>query len=102
MERDWFLERLQLIAHDILTAVEREEKDKRRWNNMGPLSPSMLTNAEMASANHLEEVLTQGIQVRSNSFFLYHFFNFFFSLYLDIFKLTVFRFIVAFLIFFVF
>ena len=69
MERDWFLERLQLIAHDILTAVEREEKDKRRWNNMGPLSPSMLTNAEMASANHLEEVLTQGIQVRSNSFF---------------------------------
>ena len=80
MERDWFLERLQLIAHDILTAVEREEKDKRRWNNMGPLSPSMLTNAEMASANHLEEVLTQGIQVRSNSFFLYHFFYFFFIL----------------------
>ena len=78
MERDWFLERLQLIAHDILTAVEREEKDKRRWNNMGPLSPSMLTNAEMASANHLEEVLTQGIQVRSNSFFLYHFFYLFF------------------------
>lgn len=63
MERDWFLERLQLIAHDILTVEEREEKEKRRWTHLGPLGLSALTQNEMASASHLEKILLMGIQV---------------------------------------
>ena len=63
MERDWFLERLQLIAHDILTVGEREEKEKRRWTNIGPQGLSALSENEVTASLHLEEVLTQGIQV---------------------------------------
>ena len=63
MERDWFLERLQLIAHDILTVGEREEKEKRRWTNIGPQGLSALSENEVSASLHLEEVLTQGIQV---------------------------------------
>lgn len=63
MERDWFLERLQLIAHDILTVGEREEKEKRRWTNIGPQGLSALSENEITASVHLENVLISGIQV---------------------------------------
>ena len=67
MERDWFLERFQLIAYDILTVGEREEKEKRRWTNLGPSNGGLgaVSHNELAAANHLEEILTQGIQVKN-------------------------------------
>ena len=65
MERDWFLERLQLVADDILTIAEREEKDKRKLATSEPLS---LTSDDIAAANHMSEVLSQGIQVRKNNY----------------------------------
>jgi hypothetical protein len=66
MERDWFLERLQLIAHDILTVGEREEKEKRRWTNIGPQGLSALSENEITASVHLEDVLISGIQVNKS------------------------------------
>ena len=66
MERDWFLERLQLIAHDILTVGEREEKEKRRWTNIGPQGLSALSENEITASVHLEDVLISGIQVNDS------------------------------------
>lgn len=66
MERDWFLERLQLVAQDILTVAEREEKERRKWANMYS-SPSELSGEEVTTANHMGEVLTQGIQILSHN-----------------------------------
>lgn len=62
MERDWFLERLQLVAQDILTAAEREEKERRKWTYV-TLRGTQLSNEEVGAANHMAEVLTQGVQV---------------------------------------
>ena len=75
MERDWFLERLQLIAHDILTVGEREEKEKRRWTNIGPQGLSARSENEVTASLHLEEVLTQGIQVILLLHVEYHLYN---------------------------
>jgi hypothetical protein len=57
--RDWFFERLQLVAEDILTSDEREERSRRRIYNthVDPLS------VDEESANHLRGVLSRGIQV---------------------------------------
>jgi hypothetical protein len=68
MERDWFLERLQLISHDILTVGEREEKEKRRWTNLGPLGQNPPSQNERDAASHLEGILVQGIQVSIKCF----------------------------------
>mmetsp|Transcript_20397 Transcript_20397/g.19714 ORF Transcript_20397/g.19714 Transcript_20397/m.19714 type:complete len:315 (-) Transcript_20397:605-1549(-) len=65
MERDWFFERLELIVHDILTSEEREEKSKRKWKNEAETG-IVMTEEELTAADHLQEVLTQGIQIFSH------------------------------------
>ena len=66
MERDWFLERLQLVAQDILTVAEREEKERRKWFNLYA-SPAAVSPAEVTAANHMAEVLAQGVQIMSHN-----------------------------------
>ena len=66
MERDWFLERLQLVAQDILTVAEREEKERRKWTALYT-SVAAVPPAEMTAANHMAEVLAQGVQIMSHN-----------------------------------
>ena len=66
MERDWFLERLQLVAMDILTVAERDEKERKKWTNVYS-NQSELSGEEVTAANHMAEVLTQGIQIMNHN-----------------------------------
>jgi hypothetical protein len=58
LERDWFYERLQLVAQDILTDGEKAEKAKWSLKADVPLSAE-----EKNAAAHLRNVLSQGVQV---------------------------------------
>ncbi len=56
--RDWFLERLKLVADDVLTEDERAARNSRRCNRVKTFS-----SAEVDTANHLQGVLKRGVQV---------------------------------------
>lgn len=57
--RDWFFERLQLVADDILTSDEREERAARRIEAPGrPMSPT-----ESEISHQLGQLLARGVQV---------------------------------------
>jgi hypothetical protein len=56
--RDWFFERLNLIADDILTEDEKEERRARKIHNN-----AQLNEQEKEAAQHLVGVLARGVQV---------------------------------------
>lgn len=63
------MERLKLVADDVLTQDEREARNSRRCN-----TKRIISSAEIETANHLLAVLKRGVQVVDCTIFLCDYF----------------------------